>query len=237
MKKTAVIIILAVFGAAQFSCGAKDGVQGKTTLKTFAEQKSYMIGVDIANNLKSLNTEIDFEALVQGLGDVMKERPMILPKTTLDSIRQVFTMQLREQQMAGKKEVSEKNAKEGEEFLAANKSKPGVITTASGLQYIIEKKGTGPIPKATDKVKVNYEGSLIDGKIFDSSEKHGGQPAEFQVNGVIPGWTEALQLMPVGSKYKLFVPSALAYGDRGAGPDIGPGAVLIFEVELLSIEK
>ncbi len=166
----------------------------------------------------------------------MKDRPMLINKNALDSIRQLFTMQLREQQMAGMKEVSEKNAKEGEEFLAANKSKPGVITTASGLQYIVEKMGTGPKPKKTDKVKVNYEGTLLDGKIFDSSIKH-GQPAELKVDGVIPGWTEALQLMPVGSKFKLFVPSQLAYGDRGAGQDIGPGSMLIFEVELLSIEK
>jgi len=236
VKKTAAIIALAVCCAAQFACGTKDGVQGKTSLKTFAEQKSYMIGVDIAHNLKSLNTEIDFEALVQGLGDVMKERPMLLPKSTMDSIRQVFTMQLREHQMAGMKASSEKNTQEGETFLAANKTKPGVITTASGLQYIIEKLGTGPKPKATDKVKVNYEGTLIDGKIFDSSIKR-GQPVEFPVNGVIPGWTEALQLMPVGSKFKLFVPANLGYGDRGAGPDIGPGAVLIFEVELLGIVK
>ena len=236
MKKTAVIIALAVCCAAQFACGTKDGVQGKTSLKTFAEQKSYMIGVDIAHNLKSLNTEIDFEALVQGLGDVMKERPILLPKSSMDSIRQVFTMQLREHQMAGMKASSEKNTQEGETFLAANKTKPGVITTASGLQYIIEKLGTGPKPKATDKVKVNYEGTLIDGKIFDSSIKR-GQPVEFPVNGVIPGWTEALQLMPVGSKFKLFVPANLGYGDRGAGPDIGPGAVLIFEVELLGIVK
>ena len=154
----------------------------------------------------------------------------------MDSIRQVFTMQLREHQMAGMKASSEKNTQEGETFLAANKTKPGVITTASGLQYIIEKQGTGPKPKATDKVKVNYEGTLIDGKIFDSSIKR-GQPVEFPVNGVIPGWTEALQLMPVGSKFKLFVPANLGYGDRGAGPDIGPGAVLIFEVELLGIVK
>ncbi len=236
MKKTACVIALAVFCAAQFSCGSKDGVQGKTSFKTFTEQKSYMIGVDIATNIKSLKTDVDFEALVQGLGDVMKERPMLINKIALDSIRQLFTMQLREQQMAGMKEASEKNAKEGEDFLAANKSKPGVITTASGLQYIVEKMGTGPKPKKTDKVKVNYEGSLLNGKIFDSSIKH-GQPADLKVDGVIPGWTEALQLMPVGSKFKLFVPSELAYGDRGAGQDIAPGSTLIFEVELLSIEK
>jgi FKBP-type peptidyl-prolyl cis-trans isomerase len=236
VKKTASVLALAALCAVQFSCGPKAGVQGKTSLKTFEEQKSYMMGVDIASNIKSLKTDVDFDALVQGLGDVIKERPMLIEKPTLDSIRQVFTMQLREQQMAGMKEASEKNAKEGDAFLAANKTKPGVVTTASGLQYVVEKMGSGPKPKATDKVKVNYEGTLIDGKIFDSSIKR-GQPAEFQVNGVIPGWTEALQLMPVGSKFKLFVPSNLAYGDHGAGPEIGPGAMLIFEVELLSIEK
>ena len=131
--------------------------------------------------------------------------------------------------------ISEKNKKEGAAFLAANKTKEGVKTTASGLQYKVVKPGTGPKPKATDTVKTTYKGSLIDGSVFDSSDQHGGS-ATFPVNGVIKGWTEALQLMEVGSKWQIFVPAELAYGERGAGDVIGPNATLIFEVELLSIE-
>ena len=134
------------------------------------------------------------------------------------------------------KELSDKNQKAGEAFLAENKKKEGVVTRPSGLQYKVLKDGSGETPKATDKVKVNYKGTLIDGKEFDSSNKL-GKPAEFQVNKVIAGWTEALQLMKVGSKWEVFIPSNLAYGDRGAGPMIGPNSTLIFEVELVSIEK
>jgi FKBP-type peptidyl-prolyl cis-trans isomerase len=232
MKKTTVISALAILCGAHFLFGATDGVKGKDSLKTFAQQQSYMMGTETANQLKGMNITIDYDAFVQGFGDVMKDRTLLLDKAALDSIRQIFMTHLRDQQMASVKNA----AQEGDKFLAANKTKPGVITTASGLQYIVEKMGTGPKPTLTDKVKVNYEGTLISGKIFDSSYKR-GQPAAFQVSGVIPGWTEALQLMPVGSKFKLFIPSSLAYGDRGAGEDIGPGAMLIFEVELLSIEK
>ena len=133
------------------------------------------------------------------------------------------------------KVAGELNKKEGVEFLAANKSKEGVVILPSGLQYKILTEGTGPKPTASDTVVCNYRGTLISGAEFDSSYKR-GQPASFPVNGVIKGWTEALQLMPVGSKWQLFVPAELGYGDRGAGADIGPGATLIFEVELLSIQ-
>ena len=126
--------------------------------------------------------------------------------------------------------------KAGLEFLAANKTKSGVVTTASGLQYIVLKEGTGPKPLATDKVKCDYEGKLIDGTVFDSSVKQ-GKPIEFAVNGVIKGWTEALQLMNTGSKYRLFIPSDLAYGDQQMGPDIKPGSTLIFDVDLIEIVK
>ena len=134
------------------------------------------------------------------------------------------------------KELGEKNRKEGEAFLAENKKKKGVITTESGLQYMVLEKGDGPKPKATDTVSVNYRGTLIDGTEFDSSYKR-GKPVTFPVKGVIAGWTEALLLMNVGSKYKLFVPPNLGYGGRGAGRLIGPEATLIFEVELLGIES
>jgi FKBP-type peptidyl-prolyl cis-trans isomerase FklB len=135
-----------------------------------------------------------------------------------------------------KAEKSAGNKKIGENFLAANKNKPGVVALPSGLQYSVIKAGAGPKPALTDKVKVHYHGTLIDGKVFDSSVER-GEPIELNVNGVIPGWTEALQLMPVGSKWKLFIPSNLAYGDQQAGPLITPGSTLIFDVELLDIIK
>jgi FKBP-type peptidyl-prolyl cis-trans isomerase len=142
---------------------------------------------------------------------------------------------VRNKQLEKMRVASEGNKKEGADFLAANKSKEGVITLPSGLQYKILTEGTGPKPSATDTVVCNYQGTLINGTEFDSSYKR-GQPLSIQVNGVIKGWTEALQLMPVGSKWQLFIPSELGYGDRGSGSTIGPGATLIFEVELLSIQ-
>jgi FKBP-type peptidyl-prolyl cis-trans isomerase FklB len=146
-----------------------------------------------------------------------------------------FQRELREKQTKGRDEMGEKNKKEGEEFLAKNKKKEDVKTTPSGLQYKVIKEGDGAMPKPDDTVTVNYEGKLINGTVFDSSYKR-GQPATFPVKGVIPGWTEALQLMKVGSKYELFIPSNLAYGERGAGGDIGANATLLFTVELLSIK-
>jgi FKBP-type peptidyl-prolyl cis-trans isomerase FklB len=147
---------------------------------------------------------------------------------------QALANEVRSAQEAKAKEAGAGNRKEGDAFLAANKAKEGVKTTADGLQYKVLTEGNGPKPTANDTVTVNYRGTLLNGKEFDSSYKR-GQPASFPVGGVIKGWTEALQLMPVGSKYQLFIPPDLAYGDRGAGGDIGPGETLIFEVELLSI--
>ena len=141
---------------------------------------------------------------------------------------------MRSEKARKRQDLSEKNRIEGETFLAENKNKPGVITTASGLQYKILQKGDGPVPTNTDRVKVHYRGKLLDGTEFDSSYER-GTPATFAVTGVIKGWTEALQLMKVGSKYELYIPSELAYGKNGSGPQIGPDSVLIFEVELLSI--
>jgi FKBP-type peptidyl-prolyl cis-trans isomerase FklB len=161
------------------------------------------------------------------------------PLLTEQEIKDVITAlqkDLQAKQQEKMRVLAEKNKKEGESFLAENKKKDGVITLASGLQYKIIKNGGGKMPKATDSVTVNYRGTLIDGTEFDSSIKR-GQPATFQVSGVIPGWTEALQLMREGSKWQLFIPSNLAYGERGAGGSIGPNAVLIFEVELISINK
>ena len=237
MKRAVMTVALALFLAMQFSCGA-DGQ--KPSMKTFKEKYSYMIGLDIGNEFKRMGTEFDYAALVCGIKDRVGDRPFMLSQETLDSVKMEFSsmMQQSPQGMAMQKQmqdISDKNLKAGEAFLAANKKKPGVVTTASGLQYTVIKKGSGPKPKATDKVKVHYVGSLLDGKEFDSSIGR-GEPAVFQLTGIIPGWIEALQLMNVGSKYKLFIPPNLGYGAGPNGPG-GPNSVLVFDVELLGIEK
>jgi len=201
-----------------------------TALKTSSDSLSYAIGMSLANfykqqGIKSVNTAMVDKAI----NDVLKGGK---PALTDEQMNKCITGYLQKE----KAEKASVAKKAGEAFLASNKSKPGVVTLPSGLQYQILKKGDGPIPVATDKVKCHYHGTLIDGTVFDSSVER-GQPAEFPVNGVIQGWVEALQLMPVGSKWKLFIPSGLAYGDNAAGPKIPGGSTLVFEVELLEIVK
>jgi FKBP-type peptidyl-prolyl cis-trans isomerase FkpA len=207
------------------------------TLLTQEQKINYMIGTELGKNLKTFDLTFDMNIVRRGMEDVLDHKPLLLSDTELTDVKQQFSRKAQEKQMAEMKKSAGKNAEEGEHFLSVNKSNPGVVTTASGLQYTVIEEGTGARPKATDKVKVHYVGTLLDGKEFDSSIRR-GQPAEFPLNGVIPGWTEGLQLMKVGSKYKFFIPSNLAYGDSGAPQGgIGPGAVLIFEVTLLDIVK
>jgi len=168
------------------------------------------------------------------LKDALAGSKALLTEEEEKAVLMQLQTDLRAKQEEKSHEASASARKEGEAFLAANKSKEGVVTLPSGLQYKILTAGTGPKPTATDTVTCNYRGTLINGKEFDSSAKH-GQALSFPVNGVIKGWTEALQLMPVGSKWQLFIPADMAYGDRGSGPDIGPGETLVFEVELISI--
>ncbi len=194
------------------------------------------IAKNLGNQLKQGSVEVDWNLVAQGLKESTSGGKTRL---TEDEAKAVLTevqseAQKRMQQKA--QEAAAKSKAEGEAFLAANKTKDGVVTLPSGLQYKILTAGTGPKPTVSDSVVCNYTGTLIDGKEFDSSAKH-GKPATFPVTGVIKGWTEALQLMPVGSKWQLFIPSGLAYGERGAGADIGPNATLIFELELLSIQE
>jgi FKBP-type peptidyl-prolyl cis-trans isomerase FklB len=210
-------------------------------LKTAKQKRSYAIGADIGKKvggqLKAQSVELDPAMVARGMRDALSG---VKPAMTDEEIRSTLTelrTQLQQKQAAVAQEASAKNKQEGEAFLAANKGKEGVVALPSGLQYKVLKQGDGKKPLATDTVQCNYRGTLIDGTEFDSSAKHGGAPATFPVNGVIKGWTEALQLMPVGSKYQLFIPSDLAYGDRGMGGSIGPGATLIFEVELVSIQE
>ena len=196
---------------------------------------STMVGMDIGRGLTQIKGDIDIKVVEQALEQTLKGEKTSLTQEEALQVRQAFMQQMQAKRVAEQKEAAEKNKSEGTTFLAKNKTKSGVKTTASGLQYEVEKEGTGPKPKATDTVKVNYLGTKIDGTKFDSSYDR-GQPATFPLNGVIKGWSEGLQLMPVGSKYKLFVPADLAYGENAPGP-IGPNATLVFEVELLDIEK
>jgi FKBP-type peptidyl-prolyl cis-trans isomerase len=210
-------------------------------LKTAKQKRSYAIGADIGKKvggqLKSQNVELDPAMVARGMRDAISgAKPAMTDEEIRATLAELRT-QLQQKQAAVAHEAGAKNRQEGDAFLAANKGKEGVVTLPSGLQYKILKAGDGKKPLATDTVQCNYRGTLIDGTEFDSSAKHGGVPATFPVNGVIKGWTEALQLMPVGSKWQLFIPSDLAYGDRGAGGSIGPGSSLIFEVELVSIQE
>ena len=205
-------------------------------LKDQKDKVNYSIGMDIGNTLKNLSVDVNLDILVQGIRDVLSgNKTLLTAQESRDTII-AFQKEMKAKQMERIKELGEKTKKEGEAFLAENKIKEGIITLPSGLQYKVIKEGTGDMPKPTDTVTTHYSGTLIDGTEFDSSYRR-GQPATFKVNGVIPGWTEALQMMKAGSKWRLFIPFHLAYGERGAGRDIGPNATLIFDVELLSIVK
>jgi FKBP-type peptidyl-prolyl cis-trans isomerase len=205
------------------------------TLKTQKEKFSYALGMKMGANLHRQSVPVDPNILARGLKDGLTGAKTLLTDEEAQAAITAVQNDLRKQQQEKLQQVGEANKKEGESFLTGNKSKEGVVTLPSGLQYKILTEGTGPKPTASDSVVCNYRGTLISGTEFDSSYKR-GQPATFPVSGVIKGWTEALQLMPVGSKWQLFIPPDLAYGQRGAGADIGPDATLIFEIELLSIE-
>ncbi|TAE33031.1 MAG: FKBP-type peptidyl-prolyl cis-trans isomerase [Cytophagales bacterium] len=206
-------------------------------LRNNNDSLSYSIGLNIAQNMKQQGmNNINSVVLAKGIEDAMKDKTMAMTPEQANAVLGAYMQKQMAVRQAESSKASEGNKKIGAAYLAENKAKPGVVTTASGLQYIAEKVGTGAKPTTSDRVKVHYTGRLIDGKVFDSSEQR-GTPAEFGVTEVIRGWTEVLQLMTVGSRYKVFIPSDLAYGDRGAGADIGPGSTLIFDVELLDIVK
>jgi FKBP-type peptidyl-prolyl cis-trans isomerase FklB len=209
--------------------------QDKPQLKDQKDKASYSIGYDIGSTFKKQNIDLNMDALMSGMKEGLAGQEGTLSKEEREKTLEAFQKEMMEKQVAASKEAATKNAAEGEKFLAENKNKEGVKTTGSGLQYKVLKEGSGPSPKETDTVVTNYKGTLLDGTEFDSSYKR-NEPATFPVNRVIKGWTEALQLMKPGAKYQLFIPAALAYGERGAGRDIGPNATLIFEVELLSIK-
>jgi FKBP-type peptidyl-prolyl cis-trans isomerase len=205
------------------------------TLKTQKEKFSYSLGMKMGENLHKQSVPVDPAIMARGLRDALSGGKTLLTDDQAQAAIMEVQNDMRQKQQAKMQVEGAANKKEGEAFLAGNKGKESIVTLPSGLEYKILKQGTGPKPTANDTVVCNYKGTLINGTEFDSSYKR-GQPATFPVSGVIKGWTEALQLMPVGSKWQLFIPSDLAYGDRGAGPDIGPDSTLIFEVELMSIE-
>ena len=206
------------------------GQEKSPQLKDQKDKVSYSIGMNIGANLSRQKVDINPDLLAAGIKDTIAGKPQL----TQDQVKDVMA-QFEKDMEQKQKAAGEKNKAEGAKFLEENKTKEGVKTTVSGLQYKVIKEGTGSQPKATDMVTVNYRGTLIDGTEFDSSYKR-GQPATFPLNGVIKGWTEGLQLMKKGGKYQFFVPSNLAYGERSVGPDIAANATLIFEVELLDVK-
>ena len=215
---------------------AKPATAATAALTTQKQKESYALGMSIGLGFKKqgLDKSIDSAIVARGMREALAGTKTAMTEDEMKAALQQLRTEFTTAQESKAKEAGTANRKEGDTFLAANKSKDGVKVLPDGLQYKVVTEGNGPKPAATDTVTVNYRGTLINGKEFDSSYKR-GQPASFPVNGVIKGWTEALQLMPVGSKYQLFIPADLAYGDRGAGADIAPGDTLIFEVELLSI--
>ena len=212
------------------------GSQNNPALPTQKAKLSYAIGMRLGKGLRGDSVDVDPAIISQGLQDTMAGGKTLLTDEEAQATITQLQNELRKKAEAKAQATAERNKKEGDAFQAANKAKAGVITLPSGLQYKILKEGTGPKPKATDSVVCDYRGTLIDGTEFDSSYKR-GQPATFPVNGVIKGWTEALQLMSVGSQWQLVVPPDLAYGLRGQGSDIGPNSTLIFDVDLHSIQS
>lgn len=210
-------------------------IPGIAGLETERAQVSYMIGRDIASSMKIIKDDLDLEILRQAMEDTFQERDSKLTDEQMKEIQAAFTTKLQARQAAEAAELAAKSKSEGEAFLAENKGKPGVQVTESGLQYRVERAGNGATPAASDVVRVHYKGTLLNGETFDSSYDR-GEPAEFGLNQVIPGWSEGVQLMKVGSKYTFWIPAELAYGETGGGP-IPANAMLTFEVELMEIVK
>jgi FKBP-type peptidyl-prolyl cis-trans isomerase len=218
-----------------FIAGTAIAADQPAELKTDEQKLSYAMGLDLGEYFKGMEEKFDLNVLQQGINDGYKGNKSLLSADEAAAIQQTFAKRQQEKQIQKTVTMVQKNRKASEEFLKANKAKEGVVETKSGLQYKVVKKGQGAKPVPTDTVKVQYKGTLLDGKEFDSSYKR-NEPAEFQVNQVIAGWQEALPLMEAGSTYELYIPPDLAYGDRGAPPVIEPGSMLVFQVELLEVQ-
>ncbi len=222
----AVLVVALCVGRCTTDSGA-----AQVSLESESDSLAYTLGMGYADYLKSVPVDIDLQVLIRGIQDNYTDGEPLIDGEDAARVRSELGRKLQEQK---RKADSKENVKESKAFFEKNAEREGVITTESGLQYEVVKEGSGPKPSADDKVRVHYRGTLLDGTEFDSSHKR-GKPAEFKLNQVIKAWTEGVQLMPVGSTYKLYVPAELAYGKRGAPPKIGPNEALIFEVELLDI--
>jgi len=227
---------LSIFAVALVLMSCQNNAQENVELKTQKDSVSYAIGYNIGNNFKTQNIDVDPAIVAAAMRDLMNDAEPKLNEEQSQQVWMAYQQELMAKQQQEREESGVKNKEVGQKWLEENKKKDGVQVTASGLQYKVITMGEGATPTKDDKVKVHYRGKLIDGKQFDSSYDR-GEPAVFPVTGVIPGWTEVLQLMPVGSKWEVYIPSELGYGERGAGQDIGPHATLIFDLELLGIEK
>ncbi len=235
MRLIKVSLLVAIIGLA--SCQNKPGAVTKKELKTALDSVSYAIGMDVARNVKSSFDNFENDLFIQGYNNVIDSTDILLDQTQAQQVVQAYFQKKQQEEVAKRKAEGEKNKVEGTQFLTENLAKEGVKVTESGLQYKVLKEGTGAKPAADSKVKVHYHGTLIDGTVFDSSVDR-GEPTEFGVNQVIKGWTEGLQLMKEGAKYKFFIPQDLAYGaNPRPGGAIKPYATLIFDVELLEIKK
>ncbi len=232
MMHRKLILAIGIGLLTSFAAAAQDAPEVKTDKDKF----SYALGMQFGESFRKQSLELDPATFAKAFAEAYNGGKPTMTEDEMHAILTKVSQELKQKQMAQQAAIGEQTQKDGEKFLAENKQKDGVVTLPSGLQYKILKAGTGDKPTAADTVVCNYRGTLLDGTEFDASEKHGG-PATFQVGAVIPGWTEALQLMPVGSKWQLFIPSQLAYGAQGAGADIKPNSTLIFEVELVSIQK
>ena len=215
---------------------APTAATSSSSLSTQQQKVGYAIGIQIGSQLAQTKDSLNTDALILGINDALTQKAPKLTNEEMQQAKMTFQKEVQAKAQKQMAELAQKNKAEGEAFLEANKKKEGVVTLPSGLQYKVIKEGTGATPSATDTVVTNYTGKLINGQVFDSSVQR-GEPATFPVNGVIPGWTEALQKMKVGSKWELVIPSDLAYGERGAGQAIAPNSVLVFDIELLDIKK
>ncbi len=229
-------IVTALLALVFFTACTPEEPKTELTLTTAKERISYTIGVNIGQDFSSQKMDIDADVLITGLKDAMAGKEPRLTEEEMATEIQTFQQEMQAKMEAEMQATTEDNLKAGEAFLAENAKQEGVVVTESGLQYKVIEPGAGDSPQPDDVATVHYRGTLVDGTQFDSSIDR-GQPASFPVGGVIPGWTEALQLMKPGAKWQLFIPSNLAYGERGAGQNIGPNSVLIFDVELISVEK
>lgn len=213
---------------------AQDDGSMPEELDTEAKQFSYVVGMDVGSSLKDLDADLDLDTVIMAIRHVMAGEEVLLDESQANELKQAFFQKRQQQAAEQAKKQAAANREQGEQFLSENARKEGVQTTESGLQYEVIEEGSGPSPEASDRVTVHYTGTLIDGTVFDSSRER-GEPATFALNQVIPGWTEGLQLMNEGGHYKFYIPSELAYGERGAGDVIEPGSTLIFDVELLEV--